>query len=237
MIWQKTVSVLAGIAVVTAAAWATPERLTTSEDRLFAATQSHVYVLRDVIDNTGSHYASLQDQHLVAISLDSGEATGFWPLRRMSITNLDDQGDLVLPGVVVEREGETHDIMALLREAGAQPLSPHAFPDLVLQLEDGSLMREDVQLATPFAIRAAGRAQLAILRDAYPPIESEEEYRAAERIDFYNLYAEGDWLCQLRPERHTIFRPGEKISLVKIFCEDADLTGAWSFHLLIRDDL
>ena len=148
------------------------------EDRLIAATQTHFYVLRDVIDNVGSHYAALQDQHLVEISLDTGEATRFWPLRHMKLTSLDDQGDFMLPGSVEDREGETHDMMAILRGMGAQPLAPQTHPDLLLRLTDGALMREeDGVLATPFAIRAAGRAQLGILRQAYPPIETEEEYR------------------------------------------------------------
>ena len=75
------------------------------------------------------------------------------------------------------------------------------------------------------------------LREAYPPIESEEEYMAKERIDFYDLYAEGDWDCQMRAERHTVLRAADKLTIAKIFCEDAGLTGAWSFHMLIKDDL
>lgn len=231
------VSILAQFVLLTGSAWATPERLTTTEDRLMAATQSHVYVLRDVFDNVGSHYASLQDQHMVEISLDSGEATRFWPLRRMKVSNLDAQGNLLLPGEVVDRAGEVHDMMALLRELGAQPLSPHAFAATTLTLEDGKLMQDGRQVATNFAIRKAGRAQLGILREAYPPIETEADDMLKQRIAFYDLYAEGEWMCQLRPERHTLFRTGDKFTLAKIFCEDEPLSGAWSFHIFIKDEL
>ncbi len=237
MIWAKTVSVLAVFALSALPSWATPDRVTTSEDRLIAGTQSHVYVLREVFDNLGSHYDSLQDQHLIEISLDSGDATRFWPLRQMAVSNLDEQGDLILPGSVTERAGERHDLMAVLKEVGAQPLSPHAFPATTLTLDNGNLMQDGVQVATNFAIRKAGRSQLGILREAYPPIETEEEYMQKQQIDFYDLYAEGPWLCQLRPERHTLFRPADTFTLAKIFCEDEAYSGAWSFHVFIQSKL
>lgn len=204
---------------------------------MIAGTQSHIYVLREVVDNLGSHYESLQDQQLVEISIDSGDATRFWPLRQMAVSNLDEAGDFILPGNVTEREGERNDLMEILQEVEAQPLSPHAYPSTTLTLEDGKLMQDGVEVAANFAIRKAGRSQLGILRKAYPPIETEEEYMQKQRIDFYDLYAKGDWLCQLRPERHTLFRPADKVSLAKIFCEDEALSGAWSFHFFIKNEL
>jgi hypothetical protein len=98
------------------------------------------------------------------------------------------------------------------------------------------LVKEDKTVLTPFGIRAAGRAQLAILREAYPPIETEEEYMRGERIDFYDLYAEGDWFCELMSEGQTFFRPEEeRITAAKLRCED-DVGGWWSFHVLISDN-
>ena len=228
--------------IATCAIWlagmaqATPVRITVSTDRLMAATQTHFYVLRDMWDNAGSHYAALHDQHLVEISLESGEATRFWPLRRMAVSHLATD-DFLNPGQVTPRDGEVHDMMVVLAELGAQPLSPAVWKADDLTLQDGALMHEGEAVLTPFGIRAAGRAQLAILRDAYPPIETEAEYRRAERIDFYNFYAEGDWECVLQSEEQTLFQPKTKIRLVKLHCEDAEFSGAWSFHVLIKDNI
>ncbi len=236
MISRVFVSVLAVFGLFAEAVWATPPRITISEDRLMAATQTHLYVLRDIIDNTASHYAALQDQHLIEISLESGEATRFWPLRSMAISHLETD-EFLRPGLVTDREGDTHDMTAVLREVGAEPMGPTIWDVEDLSLKDGALIRgEAEQLATPFAIRAAARAQLAILRAAYPPIETEDEYRRADRIDFYDLYAEGDWECELMPEGQTLFRVTDRVLIAKLHCEDADLNGAWSFHMIVKQD-
>lgn len=233
---MRLFTLILGVLLMAGPALSTPPRVTMSEDRLMAATQSHIYVLRDVIDNKGSHYATLHDQHLVEISLDTGAATRFWPLRHMAIDDLVTD-DYLSPGQVTERAGEVHDMIEILRRAGAEPLSPGPWAVEVLALRKGALMRGQTdQLLTPFGIRAAGRAQLGILRDYYPPIETEEEYRQAARIDFYDLYADGDWDCTLQPEGQTLFRPKERILLAKLRCEDFDLSGTWSFHVLIREE-
>lgn len=225
----------AGIVSISGVAMATPERLTTSEDRLIAATQTHLYVMRHITDNQGSHYSALHDQHLIEISMDTYEAARFWPLRRMTINHLE-TNDFLVPGQVTEREGETHDMTGVLRGQGAEPMLPQVWAVDGVSLVDGALMRGEETLVTPFGIRAAARAQLAILREAYPPIETEEEYRRAERIDFYDLYQEGDWECVLRPEGVSLFRTTGRLVAVKLHCEDADLTGAWSFHILVPDE-
>ncbi|MDM8166080.1 hypothetical protein [Roseovarius sp.] len=233
---MRWLAVILGLAAWAAGpAMATPPRATMSDDRMVAATQSHLYVLRDVVDNIGSHYDELRDQHLVEISLETGEATRFWPLRRVAVSRLE-TGELLNPGMVTERPGEVHDMMAVLRDAGAQPLSPNAWPEEGVTLEEGALVRDGETVLTAFGLRAAGRAQLGILRDAYPPIESEAEYRRAERIDFYDLYAEGDWDCRVLPDRQTLFRQEQRLILVKLRCEDAALSGAWSFHAMIGED-
>ncbi len=222
--------------VFASAAWATPPRVTASDDRMIAATQTHLYVLRDIEDNLGSHYSGLLDQHLIEISLDTGEATRFWPVRRMAVNRLP-ENDFVNPGEVQDLEGETQDITAILREVGAQPISPSFWQMDDLTLEDGSLLLKGKPVLTPFSLRALGRAQLAILRDRYPPIESEAEYVAGARIDFYDLYAEGDWECMLLPETRLVFRPADSLIIAKLTCEDADLSGIWSFHAILKDDL
>lgn len=206
-----------------------------SEDRLVAATQTHVYVLREIFDNLGSHYEALHDQHLVEINIDSGAATRFWPLRHMSVNHLE-TNDYLNPGQVTDRSGDVQDLMSVLREAGAQPISPSVWAVQELSIRNGALVRgEDQELMTPFAIRAAGRAQLAILREYYPSIESEEDYRKAEQIDFYDLYAEGDWDCILAPQGQSLFRADSRVLMAELRCEDADFSGAWSFHVLISE--
>jgi len=211
---------------------ATPPRITLSQDRLVAATQTHIYVQRDITDNLGSHWAGLQDQHLIEIDVETGTATRHWPLRHMAINHLE-LDDFLVPGRVTEREGETYDLIQVLRDVGAEPLSPTIWAVEGITLKDGALMRGDTQLLTPFGIRAAGRAQLAILRDTYPPIETEEEYRREDRIDFYDLYAEGDWDCRLGPEGETLFRPNERVLIAALQCEDYNLSGMWSFHAIV----
>jgi len=215
---------------------ATPPRMTQSEDRVMAATRTHLYVLREITDNLGSHFAGLHDQHLIEIDLDTGEATRHWPLRRMAVNHLPDN-DFLVPGVVTERAGQTHGMMDVLREVGAEPIWSNIWEDKPLSLEGGALMRDGVQVATPFGLRKAARAQLAILRDAYPPNETETGFPDLDRIDFYDLYAPGDWECQLLPARHSIYRQTDRVTAAKLRCEDADLSGVWSFHFLIHDDL
>lgn len=231
------VSILAQIVLFVGVAWATPDRGMSSGDRLMAATQTHIYVLRDVIDNLGSYYEKLHDQHLIEISIDTGEATRFWPLRRMRVANLDGNTDII-PGTVTEREGETHDAFAILRGLGAEPMTPRGWLLDELALTDGALTTGGGEvIATPFGIRAAGRAQLAILRDVYPPIETEEEYLARETADFYDLYAEGDWLCTMEPEAVLLRRPKDVVRVVKLECEMPDAVSRASFHIFAKDEL
>ena len=219
-----------------APAWATPPRMTVSDDRMIAATQTHFYVLRDIVDNLGSHYAGLHDQHLVEISLETGEATRFWPLRRMH-TNTLPMNDYLNPGLVEDRPGETVDLMHVLRDVAAQPIAPQDWQQDDVALADGTLTFKGDTALSPFGLRAAGRAQLAILRAAYPPIKTEEAYRRGDRIDFYDLYAEGDWFCDLLADRRAIYRANDKLILAKLRCEDADGNGQWTFHAILKDDL
>ncbi|SLN27896.1 hypothetical protein ROA7450_01140 [Roseovarius albus] len=221
---------LAGVAM------ATPPRVTFSDDRILAATQSHFYVLRDITDNLGSHFHGLHDQHLIEISLDTGEATQYWPLRRIGVNHLETD-DFLFPGAITEREGDTYDMMEVLRELGAEPLVPSPWEVEDFALVEGALMKGETQVLTPFAIRAAGRAQLAILRAEYPLFESEEDYRREDRIDFYDLYAEGDWECRVGGAGQTLSRITERISLIPLNCEDYNLSGLWSFHALIIEQL
>ena len=225
------------LALLAGMAHATPPRVTMSEDRILAATQTHLYVLRDISDNLGSNWVALHDQHLIEINLETGEATRFWPLRRMAKSHINDAGDFRVPGEVTERGGETYDMVAILRELGAEPLTPSRWVIEELSFSDGALMRGDEQLLTPFGIRKAGRAQLAILRDEYPDKKTDEGWPSEDQIDFYNLYAEGDWLCELRPEGQTLFRAQDRVTVTKLYCEDTELAGIWSFHVLIKDNL
>ena len=213
-------------------AMATPPRVTFSDDRLIAATQTHLYVLRSVTDNLGSHFHALHDQHLVEINLDTGEASQYWPLRRVEINHLKTD-DFLFPGSITERDGETSEMMEVLRDVGAEPLLPSVWDVEDFTLEDGALMFDQTQVLTPFAIRAAGRAQLAILRAEYPPFETEEDYRGEDRIDFYDLYTEGDWDCRLGSTGQTLSRAKDRVRLIPLQCEDYNLNGLWSFHAII----
>lgn len=231
-----SVSTLAQFLLLASVAWATPDRGMRSDDRLLAATQSHIYVLRDVVDNLGSYYKKLHDQHLIEISIDTGEATQYWPLRRMQVANLDENSDII-PGIVTEREGETHDLTAILRDQGAEPMTPRGWLLGELALTDGSVTQGDEILLTPFGIRAAGRAQLGILREEYPPIETEEEYFAREAMDFYDLYAEGDWTCTMEPKAVLLRRPTDTVRVAKLDCELVDGVSIVSFHIFVKDEL
>lgn len=230
------VSILALFAVFAEPVWATPDRMTHSDDRLMAATQTHIYVLRDVVDNLGSYYEKLHDQHLVEISVDTGEATRFWPLRRTSVSHLSESDDRI-PGEVREREGETHDMHAILRNVGAEPVTPHHWLLGDLAISTVGVTRDGQVILTPFAIRAGGRAQLAILRDTYPPIKTEVEYHARERIDFYDLYAEGEWLCEMEPKAILMRRATDTVQVAKLNCEIAGFGQSVSFHVFSKEQL
>ena len=200
--------------------------------RLIAATQSHIYVLRDITDNLGSHFHALHDQHLIEINLDTGEASQYWPLRRVAINHLETD-DFLFPGAITERDGGTFDMMDILRKVGAEPMLPSVWEVEDFSLESGALMFGETKLLTPFAIRTAGRAQLAILRAEYPPFETEEDYRREDRVDFYDLYAEGDWDCRLGAAGQTLSRAKDRVRLIPLHCEDYNLSGTWSFHAII----
>lgn len=230
------VSIIAQFLLLASVAWATPDRGMSSDDRLLAATQTHIYVLRDVVDNLGSYYEKLHDQHLVQISIDTGEATRFWPVRRMKVAHLDENTDII-PGDVTEREGETHDLSAILRAQGAEPMTPRGWLLGELALTDGAVTEGEEVLLTPFGIRAAGRAQLGILREEYPPIETEEEYFAREAMDFYDLYAEGDWTCRMEPKAVLLRRPADTVRVAKLECELVDGMSIVSFHIFAKDEL
>jgi hypothetical protein len=230
------VSIIAQFVLFVSVAWATPDRGMSSDDRLLAATQTHIYVLRDVVDNLGSYYEKLHDQHLIEISIDTGEATRFWPVRRMFVANLDENAD-VIPGYVTERDGDTNDPFAILLELRAEPMTPRGWLLDGLVMTDGAVTQGGTVILTPFGIRAAGRAQLAILRDEYPPIETEEEYFAREVMDFYDLYAEGDWVCTLDPKAVVLRRPTDVVRVAKLECEMADGVSFASFHIFAKDEL
>ena len=227
---------VAALFLMVVSAGATPPRMASSDDRLVAATQTHLYVLRDILDNLGSHYTALHDQHLIEIDLGSGAATRHWPLRRMSVSHFNDAGDLRVPGEVTERDGETVEMIAILRDLGTEPMRPSHWPTAGLSVFEGALLRDGKQLLTPFGIRKAGRAQLAILRDVYPPNETADGWPVDDQIAFYDLYAEGEWQCEIRPEGQTLYRAQDRVLVVKLQCEDAELSGLWSFHVLVKDD-
>lgn len=228
-------SVLAVFAIFAGSAWATPGRVMSSDDRLMAATQSHIYVLRDVVDNLGSYYVKLHDQHLVEISLETGEATRYWPLRRIRVSYLDGNEDRI-PGAVTERDGETHDMTGILRELGAEPMVPQSWVSDSLTVKDGAVTREGTVILTPFAVRAAARAQLAILREEYPPIETEAEYASGEMMDFYDLYAEGDWYCDMQSDAVLLRRAAGTLRVAKLECETAGGASEVSFHVFAEDE-
>ena len=230
------VSVLALFGVFAGSALATPDRSMHSDDRLMGATQSHIYVLRDVVDTLGSYYEKLQDQHLVEISVDSGEATRFWPLRRTSVSHLSESDDRV-PGDVREREGETHDMMAILRSVGAEAMTPRKWLLEDMTVTEAGVVRNGQVIVTPFGIRAAGRAQLGILRKAYPPIETEAEYYGKAKMDFYDLYAEGDWFCEMQPGAILMRRVSDTVRVAKLECETAGGAHIVSFHVFSKEQL
>ncbi|MFK7940160.1 MAG: hypothetical protein AB8B82_12330 [Roseovarius sp.] len=213
---------------------ATPDRAMHSGDRLIAATQSHIYVLRDVVDNLGNYYVKLHDQHLIEINLESGEAERYWPLRRMKVSHLEASDDRI-PGQVTERVGETHDMMALLRDIGAEPMQPHGFLLDGYAVSEGAVTRDGEVILTAFGVRAAARAQLAILRADYPPIETEAAFNSHEVMDFYDLYAPGDWYCEMLRNAVLLRRATGAMRVAKLECETAGGAHVVSFHVFITE--
>ncbi len=214
---------------------ATPERVTSSDDRIVAATPTHLYVLRDIYDNRGSHYAELRDQHLVEIEIETHTATQFWPLRRMEINNLP-VDDFQVPGVVTDLDVETHDMFAILRDLGAAPMAPHEYATQDLEMSDEDTLVEggETVRATLDQIKVAARDQLSLLQGFYPPSETEEEFYRADKIEFYELDLEHEWECELLQEGITLFRQEGRVPVVKLHCENWDQGGSWSFHFVLH---
>lgn len=213
-------------------ALATPPRVFRSDDRIVAATQSHVYVLRDMVDNLGSHFARLHDQHLVEISLDDQKAGHSWLLRSMAINHLE-TGDYLVPGLVEDRISDTDDMFAILRKLGAGPEVPMA-PEVSLYSIDGNSLvhRTAGPLADLADLARVARAQLLPLAQTYPRATSDAAYRAARRLEVYDLTEEENWVCDLAPEQVRLYRPAGPLEILKITCQDEVNLWFWSFHMI-----
>lgn len=101
-------------------AWATPDRMTGTADRLLAANATHFYVIRDIGDNRGNHYAEFRDQYLVEIAFDTHVATRHWLLRRMTLEFL----GAPFRESWSEEPIDPPNVYAILQKSGAVPPGP-----------------------------------------------------------------------------------------------------------------
>ena len=231
----RVFTILICLIMFPAMAGATPPRVFTSDDRIVAATQTHLYVLRELQDNQGSHYSTLIDQHLVEIDLDSHAASRSWLLRSLWENRITPE-DFVSPGKVVEHQRDTVDMFAILRETGAVPQSARIAEGSDLLLTDGSLMHEKAGIvASRNVMVGAARAQLLPLMASYPRTGKASEYKAGENMEVYDLSNASNWHCELLPIQLTVFRAKDRLRIVKIGCDDDFETGAWTFHMALPD--
>lgn len=216
-------------------AQATPPRIFTSDDLIVAATQTHLYVVRDLQDNQGSHFSALVDQHLVEIDLNTHNASRSWLLRSIWVNGLGTD-DYLSPGEVVEHSRDTADMFAVFREVGAAPVSATIFNDPELSLEKFALLHAKTGVVASFEkLAEAARAQLLPLAETYPHAVEEAELRAAEKMEVYDLSDATNWRCEILPFQLAIFRADDKLRVVKIACDDDYETGAWTFHMALPD--
>ncbi|MCG6904409.1 MAG: hypothetical protein LJE68_17195 [Rhodobacter sp.] len=214
--------------------WATPPRVTYSDDRLVAATQTHFYVLRELVDNRGSHWSELRDQYLVEISLDSGKASNHWLLRSMQIDRLL-TNVFLSPGTVTEHAGGTHDMMALLAAQGAAPMRLGYSAAQQFTVDGDGLRNADGAVVADMArIARTAKAQLLPLAIRYPPLASTPEPGGADVLEYYVMGDPADWLCVVLPGSQTLYRESGEMQLLPMQCEDDATLGRWSFHMVLE---
>ncbi|MCP5087505.1 MAG: hypothetical protein GY952_11960 [Rhodobacteraceae bacterium] len=217
--------------------YATPDRLFDSTDRLVAATQTHLYVVRDMRDNQGSHYTALVDQHLVEIEIDGLAESRSWLLRSMLIEQLvGDGADFVSPGVITDR-AEGADIYGVLRSVGAAPMRLYPQAEAPLVFESGLTHPTKGKVASVQDIAKAARAQLEPMAKRYPQAKTEEEYIAADKMEVYDLSKPETWQCEVLAKAATIFRPEDKLRVISLACDDDYLTGMFTFHMVLPAEI
>ena len=98
---------------------ATPPRYASVQDTPFGINQTHMFVLRTLSDNEGSHYITRSKRFLVAQDIETGKTEQIWPLETTRETFVD----------VSERTFEYHrakpkiDPLDILSEFSAAPLT------------------------------------------------------------------------------------------------------------------
>lgn len=230
-------SVLSLLCWLTASlAHATPPRMFVSDDRIVAATQMHFYVLRDLVDNQGSHYSQLHDQHLVEIAFDNHQATRSWLLRSMAINNLSTD-EYLSPGQVSDGVMETTDMFDVLRQVGAVPQRLYFHSEQQELFFDGQTLKhpKNGDVADISKVAKAARAQLQSLADAYPQAASEAELIQAMAMEVYDLSNEANWICKVEPGQLGLFRTEGELRAIKIGCDDDYYSGSWTFHMFLPE--
>ncbi len=103
-------------------AFATPPQVVSTLEELVGINATHVFLLRSVNDNLGSHHDELTDQMLVARNIDTGLDEQIWPLRRVHVFFGGDDG--LSENVVTEHAlDESFDMHKVLGQQGARPLT------------------------------------------------------------------------------------------------------------------
>ena len=118
---------------------ATPPHVAFISDLPLGHTDTHLFLLRTVDDNTGSHYAALVHQFLIKQNIRTGAAERHWPVRRLHYTQRFDwprraTGEPELSSQVIAEPpqgmsaarfgaGDLVDPFAKMAEQGAVPLS------------------------------------------------------------------------------------------------------------------
>lgn len=235
--WEAPMRLFALILILPGLALATPPQIVSATDEVVGITDTHLYLLRSLQDNEGSHYVTTTDQLLVKKAIGTGEDERFWPLRRTTIEpDWDDPDERY-----VLREtplATTHDLVEVLRQNAVQPMIEGLARDagaLNWSLADDMLTltypHDGTQIAVPTTDLAAGiMRNLSATRQAMPPTVLEGGFDALLDYPDYAIAA----TCQIS-RYHILWRGADRpdTMAVRIDCDDLDLGPPIALYVVV----
>jgi hypothetical protein len=124
-------------------AQATPPRYASVLDTPFGVSQTHLFLLRNVSDNEGSHYINASKRFLIAQALASGRTEHIWPLEITRETFV----DVDARTFEYHRVPPKYDVLDILSEFSAAPLNLSLATDWI---------GDRLQISTRFVLSEAG---------------------------------------------------------------------------------
>ena len=115
---------------------ATPPRIFSSKDQMIGANQTHIYVLRTLRDNSGSHFTDRRDVYLLEISVATAGLENFWRVWSGVANSVD-----AFPGESESLGADFANPYEILRQKKAALVEMHApHADFGYKIKNGALI-------------------------------------------------------------------------------------------------